>query len=156
MTSRFLTLAAGCGMAIAASAVAAPQAARIRLANANTGETFRGTYRSDDGPIDRVMKALHLSARSSLGRTDADGCRCDRLSADVLDAVSGPARRSFRLPDGRDPRARRTTFSGRAQSAHLGAHSTAARLENHRSDECRSGDTAPGGVGVPAFGFHPS
>src|SRR5262249_42077839 len=86
----FLAVAAGCAAwPAAARAVARPPALRrLRLANANTGETFEGTYRNDRGPIDRVMEELSVFLRDhhSGEKTQMDVGVIDFL-ADVLDAV---------------------------------------------------------------------
>jgi len=40
-----------------------PAVRRLRLANAHTGETFEGTYRDDNGPIERVVEELCVFLR---------------------------------------------------------------------------------------------
>jgi uncharacterized protein YcbK (DUF882 family) len=86
----FLAVAAGCAAwPSAARAVARPpRLRRLRLANANTGETFEGTYRNDNGPIDRVIEELCVFLRDhhSGEKTQMDVGVIDFL-ADVLDAV---------------------------------------------------------------------
>jgi uncharacterized protein YcbK (DUF882 family) len=86
----FLSLTAGlAAWPSAARAVARPpKLQRLRLANANTGETFEGTYRNDSGPIDRVMEELCVFLRDhhSGEKTQIDVGVIDFL-ADVLDAV---------------------------------------------------------------------
>jgi uncharacterized protein YcbK (DUF882 family) len=73
----------------AARAVPRPPALRrVRLVNAHTGETFEGTYRNDNGPIDRVIEELCVFLRDhhSGEKTQMDLGVIDFL-ADVLDAV---------------------------------------------------------------------
>jgi uncharacterized protein YcbK (DUF882 family) len=86
----FLSLAAGlAAWPSAARAVSRPpKLQRLRLANANTGETFEGTYRNDSGPIERVMEELCVFLRDhhSGEKTQIDVGVIDFL-ADVLDAV---------------------------------------------------------------------
>jgi uncharacterized protein YcbK (DUF882 family) len=86
----FLALAAGlAAWPSAARAIARPpRLRRLRLANANTGETFEGTYRNDDGPIDRVIEELCVFLRDhhSGAQTQMDVGVIDFL-ADVLDSV---------------------------------------------------------------------
>jgi uncharacterized protein YcbK (DUF882 family) len=86
----FLSLAAGCAAwpATAYAVVRPPKLRRLRLANANTGETFEGTYRDDNGPIDRVMEELCVFLRDhhSGEQTQMDVGVIDFL-AHVLDAV---------------------------------------------------------------------
>jgi len=119
----FLSLAAG--LAVWPSAAGAvsrpPRLRRLRLANANTGETFEGTYRNDNGPIDRVMEELCVFLRD---HHSGEQTQIDVGVIDFLAAHPGPRTRP------------------------------AARLENHRGDECRPGDAARRCRVVPAFGFH--
>jgi uncharacterized protein YcbK (DUF882 family) len=86
----FLALAAvSAACPSVARAVARPPALRrLRLANAHTGETFEGTYRNDQGPIDRVIEELCVFLRDhhSGEKTQMDVGVIDFL-ADVLDAV---------------------------------------------------------------------
>src|SRR5215467_11112020 len=86
----FLSLTAGlAAWPLAARAVARPpKLRRIRLANANTGETFEGTYRNDDGPIERVMEELCVFLRDhhSGEQTQMDVCVIFSLAA-VVDAL---------------------------------------------------------------------
>src|SRR5262249_59024061 len=86
----FLAVAAGCAAWPAAARAVArpPKLRRLRLANANTGETFEGTYRNDNGPIDRVMEELYVFLRDhhSGEKTQIDVGVIDFL-ADVLDSV---------------------------------------------------------------------
>src|ERR1700756_5810762 len=65
-----------------------PALRRLRLVNAHTGETFEGTYRNDNGPIDRVIEELCVFLRDhhSGEKTQMDVGVIDFL-ADVLDAV---------------------------------------------------------------------
>jgi len=88
----FLALAGGlAAWPSAARAIARPpRLRRLRLANANTGETFEGTYRNDDGPIDRVIEELCVFLRDhhSGAQTQMDVGVIDFL-ADVLDSVGG-------------------------------------------------------------------
>ena len=86
----FLSLAAGCTAwpSMAGAVARPPKLRRLRLANANTGETFEGTYRNDSGPIDRVMEELCVFLRDhhSGQQTQMDVGVIDFL-ADVLGAV---------------------------------------------------------------------
>jgi uncharacterized protein YcbK (DUF882 family) len=87
----FLSLTAGWGLwpAAPARAVSRPPALRrLRLVNAHTGETFEGTYRNDNGPIDRVIEELCVFLRDhhSGEKTQMDVGVIDFL-ADVLDAI---------------------------------------------------------------------
>src|SRR6266852_4419973 len=86
----FLSLAVGWGAwPLQARAAARPPALRrLRLANAHTGETFEGTYRDDNGPIERVIEELCVFLRDhhSGEKTQIDVAVIDFL-ADVLDAV---------------------------------------------------------------------
>jgi uncharacterized protein YcbK (DUF882 family) len=86
----FLCLAAGLAAwpSTARAVSRPPKLRRLRLANANTGETFEGTYRNDNGPIDRVMEELCIFLRDhhSGEQTQMDVGVIDFL-ADVLDAV---------------------------------------------------------------------
>jgi len=86
----FLSLAAGwAAWPRQARAVARPPSLRrLRLANAHTGETFEGTYRDDNGPIERVIEELCIFLRDhhSGEKTQIDVGVIDFL-ADVLDAV---------------------------------------------------------------------
>src|ERR1700747_237811 len=86
----FLSLAAGLAAwpSTARAIARPPRLRRLRLANANTGETFEGTYRNDSGPIDRVMEELCVFLRDhhSGEKTQIDVGVIDFL-ADVLYTV---------------------------------------------------------------------
>jgi uncharacterized protein YcbK (DUF882 family) len=156
----FLSLAAACvAWPSAARAVARPpRLRRLRLANANTGETFEGTYRNDDGPIDRVMEELCIFLRDhhSGEKTLMDVSVIDFL-ADVLDAVgetSATILSAYRTAETNAMLAR-TTFGvaehsqhilGRALDLRLGSK-LAAAMNAARAMQC-------GGVGwYPHSGF---
>lgn len=121
---RFLSLAAGlAAWPSAARAVARPQALRrLRLANANTGETFEGTYRDDKGPIDRVIEELCVFLRDhhSDEKTQMDIGVIDFL-ADVLAAVgetSATILSAYRTAETNAMLAR-TTFGVAEHSQHI-------------------------------------
>jgi uncharacterized protein YcbK (DUF882 family) len=120
----FFALAAGCAAwPSAARAVARPpKLRRLRLANANTGETFEGTYRNDNGPIDRVIEELCVFLRDhhSGEQTQMDVGVIDFL-ADVLDAVgetSATILSAYRTAETNAMLAR-TTFGVAEHSQHI-------------------------------------
>jgi uncharacterized protein YcbK (DUF882 family) len=120
----FLTLAAGLTAwpATARAVARPPKLRRLRLANANTGETFEGTYRNDDGPIDRVVEELCIFLRDhhSGEQTQMDVGVIDFL-ADVLDAVgetSATILSAYRTAETNAMLAR-TTFGVAEHSQHI-------------------------------------
>jgi uncharacterized protein YcbK (DUF882 family) len=131
----FLSLAAGwAAWPLQARAAARPPALRrLRLANPHTGETFEGSYRDDNGPIDRVIDELCVFLRDhhSGQKTQIDVGVIDFL-ADVLDAVGATGATilsAYRTPETNAMLAR-TTFGvaensqhiyGRALDLHLGS-----------------------------------
>jgi uncharacterized protein YcbK (DUF882 family) len=121
---QFLAFAAGCAAwPSAARAIARPpKLRRLRLANANTGETFEGTYRDDNGPIDRVIEELCVFLRDhhSGEQTQMDVGVIDFL-ADVLDSVgetSATILSAYRNPETNAMLAR-TTFGVAEHSQHI-------------------------------------
>jgi uncharacterized protein YcbK (DUF882 family) len=120
----FLSLAVGlAAWPSAARAVARPpKLRRLRLANANTGETFEGTYRNDDGPIDRVIEELCVFLRDhhSGEQTQMDVGVIDFL-AEVLDSVgatSATILSAYRTAETNAMLAR-TTFGVAEHSQHI-------------------------------------
>src|SRR5271166_2076870 len=120
----FLFVAAGlAAWPFAARAVSRqPKLRRLRLANANTGETFEGTYRNDDGPIDRVIEELCVFLRDhhSGEQTLMDVGVIDFL-ADLLDAVgqtSATILSAYRTAETNAMLAR-TTFGVAEHSQHI-------------------------------------
>src|SRR5271166_3242937 len=120
----FLFLAAGlAALPSTARAVARPPALRrLRLANANTGETFEGTYRNENGPIATVIDELCVFLRDhhSGEKTQMDVGVIDFL-ADVLDAVgqtSATVLSAYRTAETNAMLAR-TTFGVAEQSQHI-------------------------------------
>src|SRR5271169_38491 len=120
----FLSLTGGlAAWPSAARAVARPpKLRRLRLANANTGETFDGAYRNDQGPIPRVMEELCVFLRDhhSGEKTQMDVGVIDFL-ADVLDAVgqtSATVLSAYRTAETNAMLAR-TTFGVAEQSQHI-------------------------------------
>src|SRR6201987_4335675 len=149
----FISLAAGlAGLPSAARAIARPpRLRRLRLANANTGETFEGTYRNDSGPIDRVMEELCVFLRDhhSGEKTQIDVGVIDFL-ADVLDAV-GETRAmilsAYRTAETNAMLAR-TTFGVAEHSQHIVGHALDLRLESRLSQAMEAARTMKrGGVG---------
>ena len=131
----FLSLTAGlAAWPSAARAVARPpKLRRLRLANANTGETFEGTYRNDNGPIDRVMEELCVFLRDhhSGEQTQMDVGVIDFL-ADVLDAVgetSATILSAYRTAETNAMLAR-TTFGVAEHSQHILGRALDLRLDS--------------------------
>jgi uncharacterized protein YcbK (DUF882 family) len=131
----FLSLAAGlAAWPSAAGAVSRPpKLRRLRLANANTGETFEGTYRNDNGPIDRVMEELCVFLRDhhSGEQTQIDVGVIDFL-ADVLDAVgetSATILSAYRTAETNAMLAR-TTFGVAEHSQHILGRALDLRLDS--------------------------
>jgi len=120
----FLSLAVGCAAwpSTARAVARPPKLRRLRLANANTGETFEGTYRNDNGPIDRVMEELCVFLRDHHcgEQTQMDVGVIDFL-ADVLDAVgetSATILSAYRTAETNAMLAR-TTFGVAEHSQHI-------------------------------------
>jgi len=118
----------------AARAVARPpKLRRLRLANANTGETFEGTYRNDNGPIDRVMEELCVFLRDhhSGEQTQIDVGVIDFL-ADVLEAVgetNATILSAYRTAETNAMLAR-TTFGVAEHSQHILGRALDLRLDS--------------------------
>ena len=120
----FLSLVVGCAAwpSTARAVARPPKLRRLRLANANTGETFEGTYRNDNGPIDRVMEELCVFLRDHHcgEQTQMDVGVIDFL-ADVLDAVgetSATILSAYRTAETNAMLAR-TTFGVAEHSQHI-------------------------------------
>src|SRR6516162_3476822 len=156
----FLSLAAGCAAwpSIAHAVARPPALRRLRLANANTGETFEGTYRNDDGPIHRVIEELCVFLRDhhSGEQTQIDVGVIDFL-ADVLDAVgetSATILSAYRTAETNAMLAR-TTFGVAEHSQHILGRALDLRLDSKITvamDAARA--MQRGGVGwYPHSGF---
>src|SRR5271165_4173950 len=149
----FLFVAAGlAAWPFAARAVSRPpKLRRLRLANANTGETFEGTYRNDDGPIDRVIEELCVFLRDhhSGEQTLMDVGVIDFL-ADLLDAVgqtSATILSAYRTAETNAMLAR-TTFGVAEHSQHIVGRALDLRLESKLADAMTRARTMQrGGVG---------
>jgi uncharacterized protein YcbK (DUF882 family) len=127
--------AAGCAAwpSVARAVARPPKLRRLRLANANTGETFEGTYRNDNGPIDRVMEELCVFLRDhhSGEQTQMDVGVIDFL-ADVLDAVgetSATILSAYRTAETNAMLAR-TTFGVAEHSQHILGRALDLRLDS--------------------------
>lgn len=110
-----------------------PALRRLRLVNAHTGETFEGIYRTEEGPIDRVMDELCFFLRDHhCGETTRIDIAVIDFLASVLDAVgetSATILSAYRTAETNAMLAR-TTFGvaensqhiyGRALDLHLGS-----------------------------------
>jgi uncharacterized protein YcbK (DUF882 family) len=157
----FLSLLAGwAAWPSTARAVARPSFAlrRLRLVNANTGETFEGTYRNDEGPIERVVDELctFLRDHHSGEKTQIDVGVIDFL-ADVLDAVG--ATKATILSAYRtavtNAMLARTTFGVAEHSQHIVGRALDIRLESRLCDAMTKARAMQrGGVGwYPHSGF---
>jgi uncharacterized protein YcbK (DUF882 family) len=156
----FISLAAGLtAVPSAARAVARPPALRrLRLANANTGETFDGTYRNENGPIAPVIDELCVFLRDhhSGEKMQMDVGVIDFL-ADVLDAVG--ATRATILSAYRTPETNamlaRTTFGVAENSQHIYGRALDLRLDARLVDAMNAArGMQRGGVGwYPHSGF---
>jgi uncharacterized protein YcbK (DUF882 family) len=156
----FISLAAGLAASpSAARAVARPPALRrLRLGNANTGETFEGTYRNENGPISSVIEELCVFLRDhhSGEKTQMDVGVVDFL-ADVLDAVG--ATRATILSAYRTPETNamlaRTTFGVAENSQHIYGRALDLRLDGRLVDAMNAARSMQrGGVGwYPHSGF---
>jgi uncharacterized protein YcbK (DUF882 family) len=156
----FISLAAG--FAASPSAVQAvmrpPVLRRLRLANANTGETFDGTYRNESGPIAPVIDELCVFLRDhhSGEKTQMDVGVIDFL-ADVLDAVG--ATRATILSAYRTPETNamlaRTTFGVAEHSQHINGRALDLRIDSRLADAVNAARAMQrGGVGwYPHSGF---
>jgi uncharacterized protein YcbK (DUF882 family) len=157
----FLSLAAGLAAASpsAARAVARPPALRrLRLANVHTGETFEGTFRDDNGPIDRVIEELSVFLRDhhSGEKTQMDVGVIDFL-ADVLDAVgetSATILSAYRTAETNAMLAR-TTFGVAEHSQHILGRALDLRLGSRLGEAMNAARAMQrGGVGwYPHSGF---
>jgi uncharacterized protein YcbK (DUF882 family) len=157
----FLPLLAGwVAWPSAARAVARPSFAlrRLRLVNANTGETFEGTYRNDEGPIERVVDELctFLRDHHSGERTQIDVGVIDFL-ADVLDAVGATKATilsAYRTAETNAMLAR-TSFGVAEHSQHIAGRALDIRLESRLCDAMTKARAMQrGGVGwYPHSGF---
>jgi uncharacterized protein YcbK (DUF882 family) len=132
---QLLTLAAACATwpSAARAVVRPPKLFRFRLVNANTGETFEGTYRDANGPIDRVMEELCVFLRDhhSGEKTQMDVGVIDFL-ADVLDAVgqtSATILSAYRTAETNAMLAR-TTFGVAEHSQHILGRALDLRLDS--------------------------
>src|SRR5215469_634460 len=157
---QLLALAALCATwpSAAHAAVPPPRLRRLRLANANTGETFEGTYRDDDGPIDRVMEELCVFLRDhhSGEKTQMDVGVIDFL-ADVLDAAgetSATILSAYRTAETNGMLAR-TTFGVAEHSQHIYGRALDLRLDAKLADATNAARAMQrGGVGwYPHSGF---
>src|SRR5713226_4875462 len=156
----FLSLAAGLAASpSAARAVARPPVLRrMRLANPHTGETFEGTYRDDNGPIDRVIEELCVFLRDhhSGEKTQMDVGVIDFL-ADVLDAVgetSATILSAYRTAETNAMLAR-TTFGVAEHSQHILGRALDLRLGSRLGEAMNAARAMQrGGVGwYPHSGF---
>ena len=156
----FLSLAAGCAAwpSIARAVAHPPALRRLRLANANTGETFEGTYRNDNGPIDRVIEELCVFLRDhhSGEKTQMDVGVIDFL-ADVLDAAgetSATILSAYRTAETNAMLAR-TTFGVAEHSQHILGRALDLRLGSKLSVAMNAARAMQrGGVGwYPHSGF---
>src|SRR5258708_21581159 len=123
MRRRDLLRAAGI-FVIGGFAEAAPLSAprRLKLKNANTGETFEGTYRDEAGPIPEAMADLVALLRdhhvNKIGPLDVS--TLDFL-ADVMAATgqgSALVLSAYRTPE-TNAKLGKTTFGGAQRSQHM-------------------------------------
>jgi uncharacterized protein YcbK (DUF882 family) len=132
---QLLALAAMCATwpSAARAGMRPPKLRRLRLANANTGETFEGTYRDDNGPINRVMEELCVFLRDhhSGEQTRMDVGVIDFL-ADVLDAVgqTGATILSAYRTAETNAMLARTTFGVAEHSQHILGRALDLRLDS--------------------------
>jgi len=157
----FLFLAAGGAawpLTARAAIVAPPKLRRLRLANLNTGETFEGTYRNDQGPIDRVMEELCIFLRDhhSGEQTLMDVGVIDFL-ADILDAVgeTGATILSAYRSAETNAMLARTTFGVAEHSQHILGRALDLRLNSKIATAMNAARSMQrGGVGwYPHSGF---
>ena len=151
----FLSLMAGLAVPSRARAVPRPPPRRrLRLVNLYTGETFDGTYRDDNGPIERVMEELSVFLRDhhSGEKTQMDVGVIDFVS-DVMAAMgetSATVLSAYRNPETNAMLAR-TTFGVAENSQHLYGRA----LDIHLG--CKLGDavTAARGMLRGGVGWYP-
>src|SRR5215467_1121643 len=130
----FLSLAAGfAAWPSRAGAVARPpRLRRLRLANAHTGETFEGSYRNDQGPIEPVIEELCVFLRDhhSGEKTQMDVGVIDFL-ADMLDAVGATRATILSAYRTQETNAMlaRTTFGVAENSQHIYGRALDLRLD---------------------------
>ncbi|MBV8131925.1 MAG: DUF882 domain-containing protein [Alphaproteobacteria bacterium] len=157
---QLLALVAACAAwpSVARAVARPPKLRRLRLANANTGETFEGTYRNDDGPIDRVMEELCVFLRDhhSGEKTQMDVGVLDFL-AHVLDAVgetSATILSAYRTAETNAMLAR-TTFGVAEHSQHILGRALDLRLDSKLPTAMNAARAMQcGGVGwYPHSGF---
>jgi uncharacterized protein YcbK (DUF882 family) len=156
----FLSLGAGlAALPSVACAVARPPALRrLRLANANTGETFEGTYRNENGPIAPVIDELCVFLRDhhSGEKMQMDVGVIDFL-ADVLDAVGTTRATILSAYRTRETNAMlaRTTFGVAENSQHIYGRALDLRLDSRLIDAMNAARSMQrGGVGwYPHSGF---
>ena len=156
----FISLAAGlAAVPSAARAVARPPALRrLRLANANTGETFEGTYRNENGPIATVIDELCVFLRDhhSGEKTQMDVGVIDFL-ADVLDTVGATRATILSAYRTQETNAMlaRTTFGVAENSQHIYGRALDLRLDARLVDAMNAArGMQRGGVGwYPHSGF---
>jgi uncharacterized protein YcbK (DUF882 family) len=131
---------------------------RLRLVNAHTGETFEGAYRTDKGPIPRVIDELCVFLRDhhSGEKTQIDVGVIDFL-ADVLDTVGetkATILSAYRTAETNAMLAR-TMFGVAEHSQHIVGRALDIRLDTRLSeavDKARA--MQRGGVGwYPHSGF---
>jgi len=155
----FLSLVAGLAVPLQAHAVPRPpRLRRLRLVNLHTSETFEGTYRDDNGPIERVMDELCVFFRDhhSGEKTKMDVGVIDFLS-DVM-AAMGETRATvlsaYRNPETNAMLAR-TTFGVAENSQHLYGRALDIHLGCKLSDAVTAARAMMrGGVGsYPHSGF---
>ena len=149
----FLSLAAAAAATpFPAAAVRAPAPRRrLDLVNAHTGESFKGPYRDDNGPIADALKELSFFLRD-FRRNAAIGADLAVLDflASVLDAVG--ATRATVLSAYRTPETnallRRTIFGVAEQSLHLYGRALDIYLPARLDDAARAARAMQrGGVG---------
>ena len=156
----FISLAAGlAALPSTARAVTRPPALRrLRLANANTGETFEGTYRNENGPIAAVIDELCVFLRDhhSGEKTQMDVGVIDFL-ADVLDAVGATRATILSAYRTQETNAMlaRTTFGVAENSQHIYGRALDLRLDARLVDAMNAArGMQRGGVGwYPHSGF---
>ena len=135
-----------------------PLLRRLRLINLHTGESFDGTYRDDNGPIERVMEELCVFLRDyhSGEKTQMDVCVIDFL-ADVMAAVDetrATVLSAYRSPETNAMLAR-TTFGVAENSQHLYGRALDIHLGRKLNDAVTAARAMMrGGVGwYPNSGF---